>query len=1754
MRKTIKAGLVVLSFLSILLMLCSKNPSNSGAHNEKGRTDNGNFVIIFPRADDRINIDSAIGILWGSSKKIGDTASVRISLYKDSVVAAIIAVSTPNIGAYVYIPKRIGSGNNYRIKISALPDTSKYDFSGYFSLYSDYSGAITITYPTTGSRLMIDSSDTVRWKTTEFPGPRLRLDLYCDTSFVSTIVEGMYTTLDKYPWHSISTPLGTRTNYRIKATSENDEALFGYGGYFTIASIYSGGFTITSPTRSTEWPSGYSYSILWDTTGNPGPSVSLRLYADTTFILSIAASALNNGKYLWASPYGMTTDSVYRIKIISARDAGLFAFSPPFTMTGIAADRYEPDNKRSSAHALTLGTTENHTITWNDTDWVRFAADSGASYIIQSKCANLFQIQCALFPDTGSAYIAANSSLALAWMWPCVKNGKYYARIVSAVAANSGEYSFKISRFDPATLAAFTAPLASSKITAGASTTISWVPDSVIFGSSVLLYLYKGSKPITAISSASLPNSGSYQWAAPLGFLSGVDYSLRIVNATDDRFYGQGPVFSINGMAPDQFEPDDSRDRASALTMGAWQEHSLSCNDTDWIRFSAVQGTRYILLLSCSRNLQAAFTMFPDTGKQTSLTAATTAQGSLSTMWTCPASALYYGCITAASGAGSATAAFGAYTVKALLFDSLTSVQFTAPTTGAILVTGGPATISWVPDSIILGDSVSIYLCKGITRLSLLTATCPSSLGSYAWTIADTLKPGADYRIRISNTSKPSYCGFSAKFTLSDVKPDDFESDGTPDKASLAGLDSMQRHTITYNDTDCIRFSADSGSQYLLSANGAAQFRVAGTLYSISSVLPVFALAPNSGGQSNNVWPCVKSGVYYVKITASSPGATGAYSFKVSVFNPETIASFIDPAAGAVWPVDSARTLRWNPSIDLFGASVALYLYEGGSQLIPIIASTANNSIFTWNIPSGLASGNDYRIKLASYGNESLYGLSPVFTLKGMPGDAYEPDNSWNQAHGYTLGTTELHNITYNDTDLIKFAADSGAAYFVRVNGANAFRTTIAFYYENNWNGYDPYVSDASGAIVALWRCVKSGTAYARINASTSTLSLTGAYSFAITKFDSSKSVVFVSPKAAASFASGGAIPVEWTPDTSFLGSAVSITLFKGNKAVMSSAYVENTGKTDFSIATATMISGADYRLQIANFRNNGFYGFSPSFSISGVDAVPDGYEVDNTPDKARTIGIGAPQQHNFIFNDTDWIQLQIAAGARYILMGNRSAGSDIFVNVRYGSSTAAPSSFQFSNNSNNFRTLTPASTSGPCFIELMAAASNIYSAYTFKVLQYDSSIAMKVTSPAAGTVIKSGQNTVISWVGDSSIFGQYVSLYLYNGNTVVGTYLSNNTGSFTWNAAGVVSGSNYRIKIVGSSDTMFYAFSPLFAVNGVDVDAYEPDNTPSQASVLTPGIMQQRNLVLNDTDWIKIAGDGKYKYLFEYTADQSLWINVQLYDSANASKPYSYLLSDNYMNGNTTISLWTCKTSGTYYVRVAAFTSSYNAGNYTVKVTQYDTSLTAKISSPAAGQLWTANAANTVIWTPDADLFGSKVNISLFKNYRYVVAEYGVPNTGSYSWVVPFYVENGSDYRVNISRYDAGGVTGSYSPNFTITGGLVADSYEPDNVQSNAALLTLGEVQRHTLAANDTDWVKFQADSGATYTIQDSTTSTRLQRILFYSNSGAWVKFFEIDSGASTAQWLCDKTGTYYLCTTVYSSMFGVGTPGTYSIKMTKP
>ena len=74
---------------------------------------------------------------------------------------------------------------------------------------------------------------------------------------------------------------------------------------------------VTSPISSSSWEVPTTHTITWDSTGTIS-NVKIDLYENGVFVMEIVASTTNDGSYSWDVPIGLSTSTLYQIRVSDA--------------------------------------------------------------------------------------------------------------------------------------------------------------------------------------------------------------------------------------------------------------------------------------------------------------------------------------------------------------------------------------------------------------------------------------------------------------------------------------------------------------------------------------------------------------------------------------------------------------------------------------------------------------------------------------------------------------------------------------------------------------------------------------------------------------------------------------------------------------------------------------------------------------------------------------------------------------------------------------------------------------------------------------------------------------------------------------------------------------------------------------------------------------------------------------------------------------------------------------------------------------------------------------------------------------------------------------------------------------------------------------------------------------------------------------------------------------------------------------------
>ena len=103
-----------------------------------------------------------------------------------------------------------------------------------------------------------------------------------------------------------------------------------------ICYIYGGcpcSIDVTSPSSTSNWDCGQTYTIRWTSVRNPSSYVKIQLYKGSSLVQTITSSTYDGGSYSWTVSSSLVDGSDYRIKVSSTLDSSCYDYSSYFEIT-----------------------------------------------------------------------------------------------------------------------------------------------------------------------------------------------------------------------------------------------------------------------------------------------------------------------------------------------------------------------------------------------------------------------------------------------------------------------------------------------------------------------------------------------------------------------------------------------------------------------------------------------------------------------------------------------------------------------------------------------------------------------------------------------------------------------------------------------------------------------------------------------------------------------------------------------------------------------------------------------------------------------------------------------------------------------------------------------------------------------------------------------------------------------------------------------------------------------------------------------------------------------------------------------------------------------------------------------------------------------------------------------------------------------------------------------------------------------------
>ncbi len=1047
--------------------------------------------------------------------------------------------------------------------------------------------------------------------------------------------------------------------------------------------------SVISPVKASTVAAGDTCLITWNYAGTADAGVIIGLYNDTGLVCILATGCKNNGTFAWTVKSTVPAGNSYQIKISDASNASTFAYGPTFSVAN-SIDDYEPDNNSAAATPIDVNGNLQHHRIGPDADWFSFSATALKTYCIGIHgsvmlTVNLYSSDAATSIQTGSVPLENQQRI----YWTCSTSGKYYFKITNSyspteydIDLRSGNGIFFIQN-----------PNASTSIIQGNSYTVQWKNSSNITGL-LSLYAYRGDSLIATIASE-ITNYLQYSWLVPAAMPASSEYRLKIMSDKDssvfeysEKFSITKPVYGLSILYPTSssryssgstasiqwgysyssgtlvgLSLFDSSTFVSTLSTG----YSLSSGSFSWIIpnalptsskyrikmfiiadttvyawsndfsitkvpcslsvYSPAIAAKYNSGTSCqiswysSGNLgsYASIDLYDSTRKVANLNASAYISNGYF-YWTIPfsvpTSSSYRIKITSVTDTG--IYAFSKYFSITQLPSAF---SITSPTDTTKWNTNSNYVIGWTNTGA-AGQYISLKLFDSTYYVCSIVSSQynSSSTGTLNWLVPYALNSSSKYRIKINGSTDTTNCNFSKYFTITHVPPVLKVTFPKKTDTLVTGTSYNINWTAGGYLGTYAKLELFDSTNHSTSLNSS----VIVSYYTSSWVVPVAML------------PSTK---YRIKITSTSDTTVYAFSDTFTIAKAPTSLTIVKPDSQTTWTSGITNTISWTSS-GYLGSYAQISLYDGTAFKSTIASSTSiSANSYSWTIPFACPASSNYRIKIASVMDSTIYCMSrPFSVLKNTATTTIAVPSAasvWTAGMVYAINWTSTANFPGTNVSLTLFDSTK-ESYSISLStlrstnyyswqipttlGGNKFRIRIASTFDTTANSMSDYFT-----IIPV-----------------------------------PPKISFSVPNSATSWFVGSSYTISWVASGK-VGDSLNIDLYDSltKSATITTGIIPSTTQYYWNVPPG-VTAGNKYRIKIYSPTIDSAFAFSDYFLIANID---DAYEPDERPSQAKPIKVGDPAQlHSLPGMDQDWFSFDAKTQTTYVI--ETTGNSDTYINL----------------------------------------------------------------------------------------------------------------------------------------------------------------------------------------------------------------------------------------------------------------------------------------------------------------------------------------------------------------------------------------------------------------------------------------------------------------------------------------------------------
>lgn len=471
---------------------------------------------------------------------------------------------------------------------------------------------------------------------------------------------------------------------------------------------------------------------------------------------------------------------------------------------------------------------------------------------------------------------------------------------------------------------AVVSPNGGEVFTAGTVNNITWTSD--ITGNLRITLLKAGLH--YALIASSTPNDGVFEWSVSPRLAAGDDYSVKIASVTYPSLFDlSDATFSVSpggGTYVTVLSPNGGE----SFVAGAVLPITWTSDVTGYLRLSLQKAGADVMLISAKTLNDGAFDWTIPT--------------------TLPSADDYTVKILYCMNTEISDVSDAPFEITGGIGSTVTVVS---PNGGETFTAGTTNTITWTSD---LTGNVKITLLKAGLHYALISLSTPND-GSFDWLIPSRLAAGSEYAVKVSSVDSPFV------FDVSDAYFNVVAGGGTnvtvvaPNGGETFAAGSVCPITWTSDVTSFLRLSLQkAGVDYML----------------------ISAKTTNDGAFDWTIPETMAAGSdYTVKISSClNPNLSDVSdaTFEITGGSGSSV-TVLAPNGGEIFTSGTLNTITWNSDVT---GNVRITLLKAGAHYALISAGTPNDGSFDWNVPLGLAAGNEYAVKIASVTNALVFDTS----------------------------------------------------------------------------------------------------------------------------------------------------------------------------------------------------------------------------------------------------------------------------------------------------------------------------------------------------------------------------------------------------------------------------------------------------------------------------------------------------------------------------------------------------------------------------------------------------------------------------------------------------------------------------------------------------------------------------------------------------------------------------------------------------------